>query len=31
MSEPGYHDALRLLCQDAGADLHREQARPVAS
>src|SRR5690349_20768670 len=23
MSEPGYHDALRLLCQDAGADLHR--------
>ncbi len=22
MSEPGYHDALRLLCQDAGADLH---------
>src|ERR1700750_891949 len=23
MSEPGYHEALRLLCQDAGADLHR--------
>src|SRR5258708_36797315 len=23
MSEPGYHDALRLLCRDAGADLHR--------
>jgi hypothetical protein len=23
MSEPGYHDALHLLCQDAGADLHR--------
>jgi hypothetical protein len=22
MSEPGYRDALRLLCQDAGADLH---------
>jgi hypothetical protein len=23
MSEPGYHEALRLLCQDAGVDLHR--------
>lgn len=23
MSEPGYHDALRILCQDAAADLHR--------
>ena len=23
MSEPGYHDALGVLCQDAGADLHR--------
>jgi hypothetical protein len=23
MSEPGYHDALRILCQDAGAGLHR--------
>jgi serine phosphatase RsbU (regulator of sigma subunit) len=22
MSQAGYHDALRLLCQDAGADLH---------
>ena len=23
MSEPGYHDALRVLCHEAGADLHR--------
>jgi len=23
MSEPGYHDALRVLCDDAGVDLHR--------
>jgi hypothetical protein len=23
MSEPGYHDALRILCHEAGADLHR--------
>ncbi len=23
MSEPGYHDALGVLCRDAGADLHR--------
>src|SRR6476646_11448307 len=23
MSEPGYHDAVRLVWQDAGADLHR--------
>lgn len=23
MSEPGYHDALRVLCHDAGVDLHR--------
>jgi hypothetical protein len=23
MGEPGYHDALQVLCQDAGGDLHR--------
>ena len=23
MSKPGYHEALRVLCQDAGGDLHR--------
>jgi hypothetical protein len=23
MSKPGYHDAFRVLCQDAGGDLHR--------
>ena len=23
MNEPGYHDALRVLCHDAGGDLHR--------
>ena len=23
MSEPGYDDALRVLCDDAGVDLHR--------
>ncbi len=23
MNEPGYHDALRVLCRDAGGDLHR--------
>ena len=30
MSEPGYQDALRVLCQDAGADLHRVLAAACA-
>ena len=31
MSEPGYHDALRVLCQDAGAELHRVLAEACES
>jgi hypothetical protein len=31
MSEPGYHDALRVLCHDAGGDLHRALAAACES
>ena len=31
MSEPGYHDALRILCHDAGGDLHRALAAACES
>ena len=31
MSEPGYHDALRILCHDASGDLHHALAAACES